>query len=366
MQLLRVFSIIIALVLIIASSSNISFKSGNDVNPGINTKGPLIDSILLSIDDKSTFSSLLQTISAQEQEQHEVDQEENEKDSDSIMEREEEQDRGDSERESSIGQEKEQQDSEKEQKQDEIKKEDCGPTEHFDSEVDSCIPDHEKVCNDDRDNDDSRVDSEDSDCLSNKNDQEQQDNKHQEKEKLLAGEEEPSLDNKENNNGGKNPVPIEEQNNSTSSDSHNTEDKAQNSSQNLTNSNSTATTSNNNTSLDELHQYANASAAEEDSFTLNCHPAEAEMVPGAEGSIPCTIENKTPKPIELVLGCSGLDDTGIECYINGEYPTGTTLVKEMSHTNFSVLVVSSSSPPVPAGSYPFTISAEKCVNPDLC
>src|ERR671922_622634 len=210
MQLLRVFSIIIALVLIIASSSNISFKSGNDVNPGINTKGPLIDSILLSIDDKSTFSSLLQTISAQEQEQHEVDQEENGKDSDSIMEREEGQDRGDSERESSIGQEKEQQDNEKEQKQDEIKKEDCGPTEHFDSEVDSCIPDQEKVCNDDRDND-SRVDSEDSDCLSNKNDQEQQDNKHQEKEKLLVGEEEPSLDNKENNNGGKNPVPIEKQ-----------------------------------------------------------------------------------------------------------------------------------------------------------
>jgi hypothetical protein len=90
------------------------------------------------------------------------------------------------------------------------------------------------------------------------------------------------------------------------------------------------------------------------------------MVPGAEGSILCTIENKTPKPIELVLGCSGLDDTGIECYINGEYPTGTTLVKEMSHTNFSVLVVSRSSPLVPAGSYPFTISAEKCINSDLC
>src|SRR5919108_4482680 len=145
MQLLRVFSIIIALVLIIASS-NISFKS-DDVNTGFNTKASLIDSILLYIDDKSTFSSLLQTTSAQEQEQeqHEVDQEENGEDSDSEMQREEEQDRGDSGREPSIGQEQEQPDSEKEQKQNEIK-EDCGPTEHFDSKVDSCIPEQEKVC----------------------------------------------------------------------------------------------------------------------------------------------------------------------------------------------------------------------------
>jgi hypothetical protein len=373
MQLLRVFSIIIALVLIIASSSNISFKSGNDVNPGINTKAPLIDSILLSIDDKSTFSSLLQTISAQEQEQQEVDQEEDGKDSDPVMEREEEQDRGDSERESSIGQEQEQeqQDSEKEQEQDKIK-EDCGPTEHFDSEVDSCIPDEEKVCDDDRDNDnDGKVDSEDSDCLPNKNEQEQQQSNKEEqedKEKLPGGGEELSLDNEKDNNYRENPVSIEEQNNSTSSDGHNTEDKAQNSNQNLTDSNSTAatTTSNNNASLDGFDPYANTSAAEEDSFTLKCHPEGAEMVPGAEDSITCTVENKAPKPIELVLECSGLEGTGIECSINGDYPTGRTLVKEMSDTNFSVLVVSRSSPPVPAGSYPFTISAELCINSDLC
>lgn len=78
MQPLRVFSIIIAVLIIIASSSNISFKPGNDVNNGINTRvSHIIDSILLllSIDDKTIFSSFLQTISAEEQVQQEVDRE---------------------------------------------------------------------------------------------------------------------------------------------------------------------------------------------------------------------------------------------------------------------------------------------------
>lgn len=365
MQPLRVFSIIIAVLIIIASSSNISFKPGNDVNNGINTKASLIDSIFLSIKDRSTFSSLLQTISAEEQVQQEVDQEENGKDSDSVMEREEEQDRGQSERESSIGQEQEQQDSEEEeeQKQGDLKQ-DCRPGQHFDSEVGSCLPDQEKVCDEEKDTD-SRVDP---DCLTNKNDQEQQDNKHEDKEKLLPGEEEQaSLDNKEDNNGGKNPVHIEEQNNSLSSGSHNTEDKAQNSTQNLTDSNSiAATNNNNNASFDESYQYANASAVEEVSFTLKCDEEGAEMVPGTEDSITCTIENKTPKPMEMVLECSGLDNTGIECHINGEDSIGTTLINEMSYTNFSVLLVSRYSPPAPVGSYPFTVSTEDCINSDLC
>ncbi|HEY6756187.1 MAG TPA: hypothetical protein VI037_02235, partial [Nitrososphaera sp.] len=303
------------------------------------------------------------TISAEEQIQQEVDQEETgKKDSDSVMEREEEQDRGDSERESSsVGQEQEQQDSGEEQKQDEVKQ-DCELGQHFDSEVDSCLPDQEKVCDEEKDND-SRVDP---DCLSNKKEQEQQDNKHEDKEKLLLGEEEASLDNKEYNNGGENPVPIEEQNNILSSGSHNTENKAQNSTQNLTDIHSKATTNNVNASLNELHNYANASAAVGDGFTLKCDEEGAEMVPGTEDSITCTIENKTSKSIELVLACLGLDDTGIDCHINGNYPVGTTLIKEMSHTNFSVLLVSRSSPPVSAGSYPFTISAELCINSDLC
>jgi hypothetical protein len=364
MQLLRVFSIIITVLIIIASSSNISFKSGNDVNNGINTRvSHIVDNILLSsIDDKLIFSSLLQTISAEEQVQQEVDQEDKGKDSDSVIEREEEQDRGQSERESSIGQEQEQQDiEEEEQKQGDVKQ-DCRPGQHFDFEVGSCLPDQEKVCDEEKDTD-SRVDP---DCLTNKNDQEQQDNKHEDKEKLLPGEGEASLDNKEYDNGGKNPVPIEEQNNSLSSGSHNTKDKAQNSTQNLTDSHSTAATNNNNASLDESHQYANASVVEEVSFTLICDEEGAEMVPGTEDSITCTIENKTPKPIELVLGCSGLDSTGIECHINGQHSIGRTLINEMSYTNFSVLLVSRSSPPAPVGSYPFTISAEECINSDLC
>ena len=340
---LRVFSII-ALVLIIASSTNISFKSGNDVNSRINTGGAaaLIDSTFFSIDDKLfTFSSLLQTISAQEQGEQEVEQDENGKDPDAVMEREEE------------------------------IKEDCRSGQHFDSEVNSCIPDQENVCDDDIDNDnDSRVDLEDSDCLPSKNDQEQeQDNRDEDK------EQEASLDNKENDKGGENPISIEQQqdNNTSSEDSSNIEDKAQNNSQNFTDNNSTETTSttttnNNNASLNEFLD-ANASSAvavQDSSFTLKCPTEGAEMLPGEEDSITCTIENKSPKPIVLVLQCSGLDGTGIDCYINGEYPTQTTLIKEISHTNFSVILVSRSSPPVPAGSYPFTISAEQCINSDLC
>ena len=90
------------------------------------------------------------------------------------------------------------------------------------------------------------------------------------------------------------------------------------------------------------------------------------MKPGEEGSIVCIVENKTLRNIELILGCSGLQGTGIGCYVNGKQPAETTLVKQMSSTNFSVLLVSRSSPPVSAGSYPFTISAEECIKSDLC
>ena len=364
MQPLRVFSIIIAVLIIIASSSNTSFKPGNEVNDGVDKRVyNIIDSILLlSIDDKPIFSSLLQTISAEEQVQQEVNQEEDGKDSDSVMEREEEQDRGQSERESSMGQEQEQQDREEEHIEDGIK-ENCRHEEHFDSGIDSCMPDEEKVCDDDTDNDnDGKVDLEDLDCLHNNKDDEvqQQNNKveNEDKEKL-PGKEESSLDYEKDNNDTEKPVLIVEKNNNTSSsDSHVTESKAQNNSQNLTNSHSIATTtSNDNASLNRSHHYANGSAPE-DSFTLNCDPAETIMVPGAEGSITCIIGNMSPNPIDLMIGCSGLEGTGIECSINGERSTRTTLAKEMSNTNFSVSMVSASSPAVPPGSYPFIISAE--------
>jgi hypothetical protein len=370
MQPLRLFSIIIAILIIIASSSNTSFKPGNEVNDGINTKAPLIDSILLlSIDDKPISYSLLQTISAEEQVQQEVDQEEDRKDSDSVMEREEEEDRGQSESESSIGQEQEQQDSEEEYTEDGIK-ENCRHEEHFDSGIDSCIPDEEKVCDDDIDNDnDGKVDLEDLDCLpNNKDDQVQQQNNKEERgdKEKLPRKEEPSLDYVKDNNDSENPGSTEEKNNNntSSSDGYITESEAQNNSQNLTNSHST-TTNKNNASFNRSHHYANCSAPE-DSFTLNCDPAETIVVPGAEGSITCTIGNISPNPIDLMIGCSGLEGTGIECSINGEHSTRTTLAKEMSNTNFSVSMVSASSPAVPPGSYPFTISAEVCINSDLC
>ena len=73
------------------------------------------------------------------------------------------------------------------------------------------------------------------------------------------------------------------------------------------------------------------SVIEGDSFTLKCQPADIQMTPGTERSIYCTAENKIPKPIELAIGCLGLDGTGMECYINGEgYSTGTVLLKELS------------------------------------
>lgn len=372
MQQLRLFSIIIALLIIIASSSNTSFKPDNEVNHGVDKRVYyIIDSILLlSIDDKPIFSSLLQTISAEEQLQQEVNQEEDGKDSDSVMEGEEEEDTGQSERESSMGQEQEDQDSEENQIQDE-KNENCRDEEHFDSGINSCMPDEEKVCDDDTDNDnDGKVDLEDLDCLhNNKIQQVQQQNNEEERgeKEKLPRKEEPSSDYEKDNNDSENPGSTEEKNNNntSSSDGYVTQSKAQNNSQNLTNSHSTTTTNKNNASFNWFHHYGNASAPA-DSFTLNCHPAEAEMEPGAESSITCTIENKTPNPIELILECSGLEGTGIQCSINGEHTTGTTLAKEMSDTNFSVFIVSASSPAAPPGSYPFTISAETCIDSELC
>lgn len=379
MQQLRVFSIIIALLIIIASSSNTSFKPGNEVNGGVDKRDyHIIDSILLLwIDDKPIFSYLLQTISAEELVQQEVNQEEDGKDSDSVMEgeeeKEEEEDTGQSERESSIGQEQEHQDSEENQIQDE-KNENCRDEEHFDSGINSCMPDEEKVCDDNTDNDnDGKLDLEDLDCLhNNKIQQVQQRNNEEERgeKEKLPRKEEPSSDYEKDNNDSENPSSTEEKNNNntSSSDGYVTQSKAQNNSQNLTNSHSTTTTTTtnkNNASFNWFHYYGNASAPA-DSFTLNCHPAEAEMEPGEESSITCTIENKTPSPIEMILECSGLEGTGIQCSINGEHTTGTTLAKEMSDTNFSVFIVSVSSPAAPPGSYPFTISAEVCINSDLC
>jgi type IV secretory pathway VirB10-like protein len=121
---------------------------------------------------------------------------------------------------------------------------------------------------------------------------------------------------------------------------------------------------NNNTSFNGFGYPTNASTLE-DRLSVHCNPLEVEVKPGEDASINCTIENKGSEPIEIVAGCLGLEDTGIRCYINGEYPMIGTL-SEMSDTDFSIVLVSSSSPPVPAGSYPFIISVDECNNSDLC
>jgi HYR domain len=93
-------------------------------------------------------------------------------------------------------------------------------------------------------------------------------------------------------------------------------------------------------------------------ISLRCHPSEINIAQGTKGSLNCSIQNKSLKAVELILGCSGLSGTGIECLINGENSqTGTILVEQLSDKNFPLLIVSRSSPQVPVGSYPFTISA---------
>jgi hypothetical protein len=55
--------------------------------------------------------------------------------------------------------------------------------EHFDFDVDACMPNEEKVCDDGRDNDnDDKVDSEDSDCQTNGKQMEQENNEEEDEE----------------------------------------------------------------------------------------------------------------------------------------------------------------------------------------
>jgi hypothetical protein len=258
------------------------------------------------------------------------------------------------------------------QREEEVKEE-CASGEHFDFDVDACVPNEEKVCDDGRDNDnDDKVDSEDSDCRTNEKQMEQENNEEEEEDIEKPADEEKYVDNnKENSNDGKNSPSLELENNETmSSDGYtSTEGKAQ-SSQNLTDIHLdeplVATTSNNtNNASSGEHSNTNGSVIEEATFTLKCNPTDIQMMPGTESSIFCTAENKIPEPIELAIGCLGLGGTGVECYINGENsPTGTISLKELSDTNFPILIASASSPPVPVGSYPFSINAE-CTNTNL-
>jgi hypothetical protein len=409
MKPLSVFSIIIV-VLVIAGSSNIfsSFRlNDNHVDSSIGSSSFIENIFFLSGDGKSSFSpSLLQPTSAQEQEEQvaeqqeegkgeeekEEEQEENGKDSDMAMEKSEGQDEAQSESEPYAEQD-EQKSSQEEQLQRERAegggeepqereqiKADCEPGEHFDSGIDVCIPDQEKVCDDQIDNDrDGKVDSKDPDCLPTKNEQEQQEhdslNEQDDNEKLTQEEGRiANLNNEQENNTKKSPMTLEQQDNnifqndSASSGSYGTVNGAQNN-QNLTNSNSSVAVrdinNNNNTLFNKSLSSSNASAAE-DNLTLTCPPRGITMVPGAQATLTCTLESKGDKPENLIIDCSGLQNSRIECYIDGQYLTKRTLINPMSHIDFSIVLVSQSVPPTAAGTYSFDISVAKCNNSDQC
>jgi len=404
MKPLRAFSIIIV-VLVIASSSNIfsSFRlNDNHVDSSVGSSYLIENIFFLSGDGKSSFSSsLLQTTSAQEQEEQlaeqqggggekEEEQEENGKDSDMAMEKSEGQDEAQSESDPYTEQDQ-QKGSQEERLQRELGeveeepqereqiKADCEPGEHFDSGIDLCIPYQEKVCDDQIDNDrDDKVDSKDLDCLLTKNEQEQREhdnnlNEQDDNEKLTQEEGRiANLNNEKENNIKKSPMTLEQQDNnifqndSASSGSYGTVNGAQNN-QNLTNSNSSVAVrdinNNNNTLLNKSLSSSNASAAE-DNLTLTCPPHGITMVPGTQGTLTCTLESKGDKPENLIIDCSGLQNSKIECYIDGQYLMKRTLINPMSHIDFSIVLVSQSVPPTSAGTYSFDISVSKCNNSD--
>jgi hypothetical protein len=409
MKLLRVFSVITVVLVIVSISNFISSLriNDNDINSGIGSSSLIENSFLLSTDGKSSFSaSLLQPTIAQEQEEQgaeqqeegrgeeEEEQEENGKDSDMVVEKSEgqdevqsesepytEQDEQKSSQEERLPRERGEGEGEEEEPQEGAQiKADCERGEHFDSGIDVCIPDREKVCDDQIDNDrDGEVDSKDLDCLLAKNEQEQQEhdnlNEHHENEKLTQEEGIiVNLNNEQENNTKKIPMTLKQQDNnifqndSTSSASHGTVNGAQNN-QNLTNSNSSVAVrdiinnNNNNALLNKSLSSSNASAAE-DNLTLTCPPGGITMVPGTQATLTCTLESKGDQPENLMIDCSGLQSSRIECYIDGQYLTKRTLINPMSHIDFSIVLVSEYVPPTAAGTYPFDISVAKCNNSD--
>src|SRR5918992_1912993 len=116
------------------------------------------------------------------------------------------------------------------QREEEVKEE-CASGEQFDFDVDACMPNEEKVCDDGKDNDnDAKVDSEASDCQTNDKQRNQENNEE---------EEEKRVDNEEDNNDKNSSPPLELGNNETMSLDEYITDKAQNS-QNLTDIHSAA------------------------------------------------------------------------------------------------------------------------------
>ena len=124
---------------------------------------------------------------------------------------------------------------------------------------------------------------------------------------------------------------------------------------------SAAAANNNDSTILDISSKTNSSSAplSEQNINFACDPNDLEIVQGAEGTMTCTIENNGPNATEIYIGCSGLVGTGIECFIDGaDRQKDTFLVKGQSDKKVPITIVSRSSPPASAGSYPFVISGD--------
>jgi hypothetical protein len=94
----------------------------------------------------------------------------------------------------------------------------------------------------------------------------------------------------------------------------------------------------------------------QDALSLNCRPNKLIIVKGDDAFMRCTLENKIFEPLYVSLSCSNLKEVGIDCYVMGRLENTALKMKSNSSQDFDILV-SSKSPAVSPGSYPFKISA---------
>lgn len=148
---------------------------------------------------------------------------------------------------------------------------------------------------------------------------------------------------------------------SDNSDKDNEKDKQGIVTQDLRGYNSTNGDSNSKESQDNDYNISS-----EVSLGLKCEPPDVKVIAGINSSITCMVKNKTQKTLDIALECSGVEDNGLGCYINGEHDrTGELTVKEMSSESFPIVMSVTSPNKVPTRSFPFTITAT-CRGSNVC
>jgi hypothetical protein len=148
---------------------------------------------------------------------------------------------------------------------------------------------------------------------------------------------------------------------SNNSDNDNKKDKHGVDTQDLREDNSTNGSSNSKESQDNDN-----STSSKSSLSLKCEPPDVKVIEGVKSSITCIVKNKTQKTLDIALECSGLEGTGVDCYVNGEHDrTRNLIIKEMSSESFPIVMSITSPAKIPIGSFPFTISAN-CKGNDVC